>query len=43
MMRFNVLDNSTVGTANDERLAESTAQESVQVPRENPIGIGDNF
>src|SRR4029450_7597519 len=43
MMWLNVLDNSTVGTANDERLAEFATQKSIQIARQNLVRIRNNF
>jgi hypothetical protein len=42
MMRLDVLDDSTIRASDDERLAELTAQESIQVTRENLVRIGDD-
>jgi hypothetical protein len=43
MVRLDMLDNSAVCATNDKRHPELAAQESIQIARQNPIGVRDDF
>src|SRR5437879_13452839 len=42
VMGLDVLDNSTIGSTDDEWHAKLAAQESIQVARQNPISTRDD-